>query len=667
MTTPAVDSPERQTPGVRTLLLIVGAVAALAGLYGRFKGIGTWPLGVDEFYISRSIDNVLHGGLPKFPCGGYYTRGLLFQYLVAALRLCGGSPEFVGRFVAGMFSLAVLPAAYLLGKRVQGSLAGWLSVIILCLSVWEIEMARFARMYAPFQAVFGWYVVFFVRFVADRHAPALRWMVALSVLGVLTWEGGALLGLANLLAVLMWHQEGRLSTREWRWLAMLGLLLVVLVLATRDLRGFAEAPMAAGAVAEKASGAWSRTAAWFSPLWRHPLGIFGLLLPSVLAAPALRWIGAFRDRWLTCAGLTVVLLAAAVHMFAIAAGILLLMLLVGLVAREELDPRRARYYWLALGTFMIYWFICAASSVALAEEAGRSAAKNGAATSIFLYLFGFPDLYDQVVRPWGYTLPFLSLGIGAATGYLCWDSIFNRPRIANPVPALLSLIIVMVLAVGLTPTERLETRYTFFLYPLLITLAVCVILMIARRHPRLRSLPGPLIASVPLLCFAASEDFQPRHILKVDSGEINFRIGMSAARADHYYPRNDVRGVAQWLAAQARPGDVVITGVPNLDEYYPRIDYFFLDEKDTRYETYVCLNGVTERWTGHPVLYTLAALNPIVAGDHRVFAILYKVDEERLQRYATAAGWSVNPVRTGVFAKSDVLLITAKPVGTERQ
>ena len=32
---------------VRTLLMLVGAVAVLAGLYGRFKGIGTWPLGVE--------------------------------------------------------------------------------------------------------------------------------------------------------------------------------------------------------------------------------------------------------------------------------------------------------------------------------------------------------------------------------------------------------------------------------------------------------------------------------------------------------------------------------------------------------------------------------------------------------------------------------------------
>ena len=179
--------------------LLVILIAALAGgLYGRFADLGMWAFGVDEFYISRSIDNVLRTGLPRFLCGGFYTRGLAYQYLVALVRHFSLSPEFAGRVVSAVWSLTGLPAAYLIGRRLGGRTLGLMMVIILSASVWEIEMARFARMYAPFQSIFLWYLVFFLRYAVDRKRSALMPMVLLSILGVLTWEGGAIMGVATL-------------------------------------------------------------------------------------------------------------------------------------------------------------------------------------------------------------------------------------------------------------------------------------------------------------------------------------------------------------------------------------------------------------------------------------------------------------------------------------
>jgi hypothetical protein len=664
----------------RMLLFLAVAAALVAGLYGRFKGIGTWPLGVDEFYISRSIDNVLRSGLPAFPCGGYYTRGLIYQYVVAALRICGWSPEFAGRFVAAVSSLAVLPAAYLIGKRIQGSVAGWVVVIILCVSVWEIEMARFARMYAPFQAVFAWYVVAFLRYTIDKHAAALGWMIALSVLGVLTWEGGTLLGLANLLAVLLSQENGRLKREAWPRLIMLTLLLAVLYLATRDLRGFADPPAApAGAMQEPPSP--SHFAVWLGPLWQHPLWAFGLLPALALSVPALRWIASFRDRPLSWCGLCLALLAAAVHVFTVAAAIMALMLLVRLVDWRALAGRQApagpqaaagpqaRYFWLALGAFLLFWFLSDFFGDVAGVASGAPASPGGP-PAIVQQLLGFPDMYDQILRPWGRVLPILSLGIFAAIAYLYWTSIVAGRGVSaivaahgasDPVAVLLSLIIVMALAVGFAATDRIETRYTFFLYPPLIVLAVSAILMTVRRLRLLRNAPILLTAAVPLLCFAGTEDFQPRHILEVDTGKINFRVGMSAVRVAHYYPRNEMRAAADYLAAHVMPGDVVITGVANLDEYYRHIDYFFLDETDNRYETYVCQDGRTDRWTNHPVLYTAEALKPIVNSGHRVYASLYQADEQRLTNYAQSVGWSVTRTWVGVYGRSDLLLIAAQP------
>ena len=119
------------------LLLLLLGLALIFGLYGRFVGLGLWPYGDDEFYMGRSIDHVLRTGLPRFPCGGFYTRGLSFQYLVALVRLGGFAPEFSGRLVSAVCSLIGLPAAYLIGRRIHGRALGLMVVILLLASVWD--------------------------------------------------------------------------------------------------------------------------------------------------------------------------------------------------------------------------------------------------------------------------------------------------------------------------------------------------------------------------------------------------------------------------------------------------------------------------------------------------------------------------------------------------
>src|ERR1700722_14340395 len=127
----------------RTPLFYVAAMAALAGLWFRFRGLSFAPFSVDEYYLARSIDGVVHTGLPRFVCGGFYMRGLVLQYGAAALQLAGASAEFAPRVVCAISSVIALPAVYLLGRRLQGPLLALLAFTVCALSVWEIEMARF--------------------------------------------------------------------------------------------------------------------------------------------------------------------------------------------------------------------------------------------------------------------------------------------------------------------------------------------------------------------------------------------------------------------------------------------------------------------------------------------------------------------------------------------
>jgi hypothetical protein len=647
---------------MRTPLWLLAGVAVLAGIYGRFKGIGTWPLGVDEFYISRSIDNVLNSGLPRFACGGYYNRGVLYQYAVAGIRLLGVGPELAGRLVAAVCSMAVLPAVYLLARRVRGSEAGWLAVIILSVSIWEIEMGRFARMYAPFQAVFTWYLVFYLRYTLDRRRAALGWLAVLSVIGVLTWEGGVLLGIANLWAVMLTHEQGRLKRAHGlRLAALTGLLVLEYWFGTNDFRG--ASPQGSEGSPGGASGGVGRRllrigADAFATLWQHHAWLlYWLLLVTLvvgLALSSLRRTGCPPERRLATVALGAGLAAAAAHSFTAAAGIYVLLLLSRLIE----PPRwpRPGFFLSAAAAFAVFW-LAFALWTGVSDGVFLALGPLESARSVLHQLLGFPDVYEAMIRPLGRTLPLWSVAL--ALGILCElaRSLSRYREGLDPVTALMSLLVLMVLAVAATHTERVETRYTFFLYPLLVILAVSGSLALTAWI--LRRAPIAVGAAIPLVCFGATEDFQPVHLAHVDRAEINFRVGMSATRAAHYYPRNDVGGAADWLATHVRSSDVVIVGIPNLDPYFGRIDYFYIDGEDQRYDAYACRDGRRERWTNHPLLHSEENLMPILASGHRVLAMVYPDTERRLRAAARSHGWSVSSAWRTIYDETEVLLIEA--------
>jgi hypothetical protein len=120
-----------------------------------------------------------------------------------------------------------------------------------------------------------------------------------------------------------------------------------------------------------------------------------------------------------------------------------------------------------------------------------------------------------------------------------------------------------------------------------------------------------------------------------------------------------MRSVGRWLAGHAQRGDIVITGIPNLEQYYGDFTYFFLDDDDPRYEAYVCQNGSTERWTDHAVLYGEQALKSILTPGGRVFASVYPDTEQRLLAAGQSQGWSVTRVWSATDGQADVVLIAA--------
>ena len=135
------------------LLTAVMIGAVLAGLLARWHDLEVRPLAVDEYYTVRSVEFILERGVPEFPSGGLYTRGLPLQYLLAASTKIFGENVFAYRLPGLVFSLISVALAYWYARRfttvpVAGALA-----IVLLVSSWHIEFALFVRMYALFQCL----------------------------------------------------------------------------------------------------------------------------------------------------------------------------------------------------------------------------------------------------------------------------------------------------------------------------------------------------------------------------------------------------------------------------------------------------------------------------------------------------------------------------------
>ena len=124
------------------------ALAAALGIFGRFSGLGDFPLAVDEYYFAQSVRLIVEHGVPLFPTGGYYTSGLLVQYLTAPLVMMFGDTEFAYRLPSALFSLGTVALAYVYVRSVLGKRGALGLAAILLVSSWEIEFARFARMYS---------------------------------------------------------------------------------------------------------------------------------------------------------------------------------------------------------------------------------------------------------------------------------------------------------------------------------------------------------------------------------------------------------------------------------------------------------------------------------------------------------------------------------------
>jgi hypothetical protein len=601
----------------------------------RFASLGAAPLNVDEYYIIQSVANVLRSGWPEFECGGWYQRGIVLQYLAAGLQLGGLSASVAPRLIAVLSSVLALPAVYLIARRTYAPAVGLLVVALLAVSIWEIEMARFGRMYAPFQAVTAWYVVFFLRYTVDRQPRALFAMVVLSFLGVFTWEGGALLAVANFLPPFLMREPVAVSYRNvLKYAGLTLLLLLAYWFASAELRLSSTVPpfpdITLPQQVEVGRGLLDSVPYVIPTVLQTPAWLVLLAIPAGAAIFALPWALSFRGRPLAVMGLVATILTVVSGQFAATFLLVVLLVLFRFIDWSEIFGASARRFHTLLGVGALYWLAFVAFAFDWnAVEAGSIVRR----AALFTYqLARVPDLVSVALWPWARAVPILGAVILA--GLVATVLRVTRGSARDPLSnerALLAFFLCVLAVASIIEPPRLETRYVFFLYPLALTLALGSLWTFFQSSRTVPRLAPTLTAVVALIAFVPTEDFDLDHLLNMDRPSTMVRAGMDPDLESHFTVREDTPALADWLREHVvDETDVVITGYHSLDFYYAEPMFFYVDYREPDFSAWSCRGGAIERWGNQPLLYTSDAVEAAIPEGGRAFLVVYGYQRDRL-------------------------------------
>jgi hypothetical protein len=329
-----------------------------------------------------------------------------------------------------------------------------------------------------------------------------------------------------------------------------------------------------------------------------------------------------------------VVVAAALHQFAAAALLLILLLLLGNLTWRDLIGPRLRLVPIAGLTSLAFWSAFGVATVLSGEGAASYWVSDF--DSLMYEFLAFPDVYDIVVRPLLAAAPILTLVVVAMVA-LGIGQIIGRPSDASPAQRQLTIVLVVLVAlVGLSEPPRYETRYVFFLYPLAVALALAAVARAIDGYVD-GSRAVVLLTLVALFAFGITEDWNPRHLRRIDDTEVVSGEGLSGRRASHLVRRADIRSLGRWLDGRAaQSGTIVISGIAGLEYYYRGIDYMYVDGQDDRFADWSCRRGTVERWTNLPLLHTPDAVLKNVGGSSRALLVLYEVGCQKLRASLSA-------------------------------
>jgi hypothetical protein len=604
----------------------LAVLVATLGLWARFVGLADRPLAVDEYYFLVSTESVLADGLPDLPGGGYYTRGILIQYLTAAAIAVTGNTMLALTLIPTLFGLGCVALAFFYGTQVGGRRLGVCLAVLLFLSSWHVEFSRFGRMYAPFQF---FTLLFFIGYfwTLEGRGGWRRYVPPLAVLlAIATHELTMLLLPLLFVPVLL---PGRLERfGRPKAIAMYGVassavaalcLWQFLFLGART--AGVEAPMPADWVpGPAAAGEVGRFLVPAFAFWRIAEGPLDNLVAVVAAMGlvaalllALRKLRPGLEAAHVVAATAVV--AAALHQLSLAG---LLVLFAVFHYRSLLFQERFRGALLGLAaaaSIAIAWLGYATLSTYVLDDRSwiGAAGERVFRMAVFRTFFAWPDFYVPTLSPWLAEAPILTALLLPALLLSAWWR-GSRP-IAEIARGPGFAVMYTAVLFGVLAQDYHTTRYWFFVYPMLLAVLLLAGSDAAERIARARSWTrggGQAARAFGLagaaVLFSLTDDFNPLHLLNVGTADVTYRTGGYERYEAMWYSRDDIRSPAHFVNERVRSGNgdaaVIVADVPQASYYLDAPHAVFYARDSDRFPRVSRKGGTVDLWSGQRLLST---------------------------------------------------------------
>jgi hypothetical protein len=465
-------------------------------------------------------------------------------------------------------------------------------------------------MYAPFQALFLWYAYFQLNHLLDNDRSARTSCLLLSALSIFVYAGSAMLLVLNFLP-LLWPGK-RWNSRYL--VSSLGLLAFGFYYYRIDFRflGIPEDQLPPPPTIDDTAMSAASALPLPIDLPYLPEPALAVLVLGTIAFVLLSWSLRGNLRLNHPSFLLWGIAMAAVCFGLIAFGLALI--LVAALAQAPSPLRKGARLTAQLVRVYIVGVIILTSLVfltfTLAERDFMVATKQA-----LNYLFNYPNVYYKVARPWFQAIPITTSVMSALLIPLLW--IILRPRSKpseqfTPIRYLFTILAILLLLVGLLNQPYHISRYTYFLYPVILLLASASFVWLAQRvggrFPR--NVQGIIVGGLALLLL--TEDFGAEHLLGINEPDVRYRLRYGENLAGHFYKRWDFRGSAQFVNDRLDAHDRVLVFHQPLPRYLDRTDGIFLRRGSTNHSLVWGCGGTKDLWSNAPLLDE----------DHEVFGII---------------------------------------------